>query len=161
VNSLVTTQGPFKNEDERQTFLTAIPIAVPIAETLADVQRSQLALLSAKCQETIYAGFTSSALGTPYTYPAKDRDQNNLNASVTASLLPGLLVSWTTPFPCMDANGVWAHRMHTAAQIQQVGLDAKAAIVTCVLKNQSLAQQVMVVIDISAAGIAQVKGIVW
>ena len=45
---------------------------------------------------------------------------------------------------------------HTAAQIQQVGSDAKSAIVAALEKNASLAAQVM-----AAADVAAVQAIVW
>ncbi|MEW9586237.1 hypothetical protein [Paraburkholderia sp. DGU8] len=117
---------------------------------------SQTALVSAACQAAIVAGFTSSALGAPHTYPAKPTDQQNLNASVVASILPGVAAGWTTPFWCADGSGTWAYVMHTAAQIQQVGQDGKAAILACLTKNQQLAAQ----ID-AATTVEAVHAIVW
>ena len=43
-------------------------------------------------------------------------------------MLPGNPNDWVTPFLCADAAGHWTYRNHTAAQIQQVGADGKAAI---------------------------------
>ena len=103
---------------------TADPFTVP----LADAQAAQVGVLTAACQSAIYAGFTSSALGAAYTYPAKDTDQQNLASSVLASLMPANATGWTTPFWCADANGNWAFVNHTVAQIQQVGIDGKTAI---------------------------------
>lgn len=123
---------------------------------LAQAKESQISLLSSDCSTQIYAGFQSSALGAAYTYPANDKDQANLSASVLASLLPGLPANWTTPFPCQDGSGTWAHVQHTAAQIQQVGSDAKAAIVAAIMKNATLAQQVS-----EAISVAAVQAIVW
>lgn len=158
---IVTAQGNFRDDDERRAFLSAIPVAAPAVESLADAQRGQCALLAVKCQEAIYAGFVSSALGAPYTYPAKDRDQSNLAASVLASMIPSLPANWTTPFWCMDVNGVWAYLPHTAAQIQQVGIDGKAAITCRLTRNDALKRQVMAVQDTSQTGIDQVRAIVW
>lgn len=124
--------------------------------TLAQAQAAKVAELSAACQAQIYAGFQSSALGAAHTYPAKDKDQTNLAGSVVASLLPSLPANWTTPFWCADANGTWAFVAHTAAQIQQVGADGKAAIITALEKNAGLAAQVM-----AATSIAAVQAIVW
>lgn len=126
------------------------------APTLAQAQAAKVAELSAACQAQIYAGFQSSALGAVHTYPAKDKDQANLSGSVVASLLPNLPAGWTTPFWCEDGNGTWAFVPHTAAQIQQVGSDAKSAIVAALEKNASLAAQVM-----AAADVAAVQAIVW
>lgn len=124
--------------------------------TLAQVQAAKVAELSAACAAQIYAGFTSSALGAAHTYPAKDKDQANLSGSVVASMLPNLPAGWTTPFWCMDAAGAWAFVPHTAAQIQQVGADGKAAVVTALEKNAALAAQVM-----ADTTVAAVQAVAW
>lgn len=123
---------------------------------LADAQSAQIAVLSAACQAQIYAGFDSAALGAVHHYPAKDKDQGNLSGSVVSSLLPGLPADWTTPFWCQDSAGAWAFVPHSAAQIQQVGADGKAAIVAALEKNAALAAQVM-----AAASVAEVQAVVW
>jgi hypothetical protein len=112
------------------------------APTLSDIQAAQIAALSAACASAIVSGFSSSALGTAYTYPSKTTDQINLDASVTASQIQ-TDPNWTTPFWCADADGNWSLMSHTAAQIQQAGLDGKAAILANITKNTNLAQQVM------------------
>lgn len=98
------------------------------------------------CRNAIYAGFISNALGAAYHYPAKDKDQANLVGSVTESLYPNLPPEWVTPFWCAteSENGEWAYRLHTAAQIQQVGADAKAAIVAALTYNAQLQAQIAV-----------------
>jgi hypothetical protein len=53
--------------------------------TLAQAQSIISLALNTACQNTIYAGFSSSALGTPYTYPSQYTDQLNLNSSVNAA----------------------------------------------------------------------------
>ena len=128
----------------------------PTAVPLAGAQQQQIDVISIACQASIYAGFSSSALGSAHTYPAKDTDQQNLTASVLASLMPGLASNWTTPFWCADSNGDWAYVDHSAAQIQQVGQDGKTAILAALSKNQTLAAQVM-----AATTVAQVQAIVW
>jgi len=112
------------------------------APTLDQVKAAKIAELSSDCQAQIYAGFDSSALGSVHHYPAKDKDQANMSGSVVASLLPNLPAGWTTPFWCADSAGNWAFVDHTAAQIQQAGSDAKAAILTALNKNANLAAQV-------------------
>lgn len=126
------------------------------AQLLAIAQSSQIALLSAACANAIISGFTSSALGSAYNYPSKVTDQQNLASSVLASMMPNITSTWTTPFWCADTKGVWAFRDHTAAQIQQVGQDAKAAILANMTKNQSLAAQVQ-----AATSVAAVEAVVW
>ncbi|MBP0589271.1 hypothetical protein J8I87_05975 [Paraburkholderia sp. LEh10] len=125
-------------------------------QDLDAAKTTQKAVVSQACQDAIFAGFTSSALGAPHSYPAKFTDQQNLNASVVASLLPGLPADWTTPFWCADADGTWAYLPHTAAQIQQAGRDGKATILACLTKNQQLADQ----ID-AATTIEAVQAIQW
>lgn len=131
------------------------PSADIAAEALASARAVQLPLISAACQACIYEGFTSSALGAAYHYPAKDKDQTNLAARVISSFYPNLPAGWTTAFICADSNGVWAYRQHTAAQIQQVGLDADTYIGGALLKNNQLAAQV------NAATIDVVPTVVW
>ena len=121
------------------------------------MQAAQTALVSATCQAAIYAGFTSSALGAVYDYPFGDKDQTNLNGDVILSTLPSSQAQgWTTAFWCADANGNWAMRAHTAAQIQQVGIDAAAAKLANVNKNVALATQIA-----QATTIAAVQAINW
>jgi hypothetical protein len=134
-----------------------VPTPPPSVDAqLEFVKVTQKVIVSQDCQDAILAGFTSSALGTPHDYPAKFTDQQNLNASVTASLLPGVGADWTTPFWCADADGNWTYAEHTAAQIQQAGSDGKAAVLACLTKNQQLAAQ----ID-AATTIPAVQAITW
>ncbi|MFL9899063.1 hypothetical protein PQR71_13015 [Paraburkholderia fungorum] len=131
------------------------------AQLLASAKASQTAIVSQACQDAIVAGFTSSALGAAHTYPAKPTDQQNLNASVVASILPGVGADWTTPFWCADSAGTWAYVMHTAAQIQQVGTDGKAAILAYLTKNQQLAAQIDAISASTPNAIDAVRAITW
>lgn len=103
--------------------------------------------LSTLCRDAITAGFESDALGDLHLYPSKETDQLNLAGSVTDSLLPDLPPDWTTPFWCADMTGEWAMRPHTAAQIQQVGREAKARILMLMQHNAALAEQVQLAPD--------------
>jgi len=134
------------------------PIAVDPASltTLPEAQEAQGIKLNSACQAAIVAGFISSALGSKHTYPAQTTDQQNLSASVLASLLPGLPAGWTTPFWCADANGNWTYAEHTAAQIQQVGQDGKAAIIAAIQKKAGLLAQVN-----AATTVGAVQAINW
>lgn len=129
---------------------------VPPPPTLAAVQAAQIALLRAACDAAITGGYTSSALGAPHTYPSTVLDQQNMIASVTASLLPGLAAGWTTPFWCEDSTGAWAMAPHTAAQIQQAGSDGKAAVVAAQQHLATLSAEVA-----AAATTAAVQAIAW
>lgn len=135
--------------------LVAPPVPTT-AQLLAQAQTAQIASLSRACAAAIVAGFTSSALGSAHTYPSGLPDQTNLTANVLGSLLPGLPSTWTTPQLCCDANGVWAYVAHSAAQIQQVGSDGKAAILGYLAKKANLQAEVEAATTISA-----VQSIVW
>lgn len=126
------------------------------AKLLADAQLAQITILNNACAAAIVAGFSSPALGAMHTYPSKMTDQQNLSASVLASLMPGLAADWVTPFWCADASGAWSYADHTAAQIQQVGQDGKAAILACLTKKAQLASQVD-----AATAVAAVQAVVW
>ena len=106
-------------------------------ESLTNAKIARSTSIDTTCRETIYEGFSSSALGQEYHYSAKTTDQANLNASVTASLYPGLSPNWITPFWC-ERNGVWDYKMHTATQIQQVGVDGKTSVLYNLNKNAAL-----------------------
>jgi hypothetical protein len=116
----------------------------PLEPNLTDLQAKKSALIDKQCRDCIYAGFASSALGAVHHYPAKDKDQANLVASVTESLYPALEEGWATPFWCAvgSSAGEWAFRSHTAIQIQQVGRDGKAAILTALATNAQLQEQI-------------------
>ncbi|KMQ80338.1 hypothetical protein BPMI_02398c [Candidatus Burkholderia pumila] len=103
-----------------------IPPVLTHDELLTTAKKVKQAELSAACAEAITNGFASTSLGSLHNYPAKDIDQQNLTTSVLDSILHASDSDWTTPFWCADDTGNWAFRPHTAAQIQQVGKDAKA-----------------------------------
>jgi len=128
----------------------------PAPASMDEVKAAKLNELETACVTQIAAGFTSSALGETYTYPAKPTDQSNLQASVLASILPGVDGQWTTPFWCADTQGKWAYQAHTAAQIQQVGVDGKNAINAAIAQKIELEQQVE-----AAKTAAEVAAIVW
>lgn len=124
--------------------------------TLTRAQAAQMVLLRAACAAQITGGASSSALGSPHTYPTTANDQANMIASVTASLLPGLGGAWSTPFWCEDQSGNWAMQEHSAAQIQQAGSDIKAAIVAAQTKLRTLTAEIQ-----AASTIAAVQAITW
>ena len=131
-------------------------VSAPATQLLAQAQAAQIAIITQACAGAITGGFSSSALGSAHTYPSGLTDQANLAANVVSSLLPGLPSTWTTPQICSDANGVWAYVAHTAAQIQQVGSDGKAAILASLAKKASLQAEIE-----AATTVAAVQAIVW
>ncbi|ULH08591.1 hypothetical protein [Alcaligenes faecalis] len=123
---------------------------------LQEYKDAKIAALSAACRSAITSGFESSALGETHLYPSKETDQLNLAGSVADSLLPNEDVGWSTPFWCADIHGVWAMRPHNAAQIQRVGREAKARILSLMQHNAALAEQVQMAPDKTA-----VDQIIW
>jgi hypothetical protein len=139
---------------------TLVPYTIPAptdAQLLSAAQTKQVATNTSAAAASMVSGYTSSALGSAYTYPSKTTDQINMLGSVSSSLLPGLASTWTTPFWCAPvATGVWAYQNHTAAQIQQVGADGKAWIVSNQTQLAELNAQVA-----AATTVAAVQAIVW
>jgi hypothetical protein len=130
--------------------------AGPPAPTLAEARAAQIALLRDACAAEIVGGYSSSALGTPHLYPSTPTDQANMAASVLASLLPDLAAGWTTPFWCADADGAWSFAPHTAAQIQQAGIDGKAMVVAAQTRLAGLEASIA-----AASTVAAVQAVVW
>jgi hypothetical protein len=126
------------------------------SDTLDAARARKVVELSQACAGAILAGFVSLALGAAYTYPAKANDQANLLGSVLRSTYPNIAADWSTPFWCADTDGAWEFRMHSAAQIQQVGEDAMLARLTCMGTNEQLAGQIA-----AAETIEDVAAIVW
>lgn len=124
--------------------------------TLAQIKSNKVSALANSCASAITSGITSSALGSPYTYGSSMTDQANLSANVLSSVLPNLPAGWTTMQMCADSTGLWAYRAHTAAQIQQVGVDAKSAILALLVKKATLEAQVN-----AATDAATVNAIIW
>jgi hypothetical protein len=73
-----------------QNGVLTAPTPPTDAQLLATAQAAQAAVVTTACYATITGGFTSSALGSAYTYPSNNTtqhpDQSNLNASVTRAL---------------------------------------------------------------------------
>lgn len=138
-----------------QPTLAQLEAAWPAAQLQA-ARTAQLALVTDSAAAAMTGGFQSSALGAAYTYPSTLTDQHNLSGSVVTSLLPNLPSGWTTPYWCQDSAGTWAMVQHTAAQIQQVGMDGKAWVVSCQEKLAGLYAQIEAATTVSA-----VQSIAW
>lgn len=82
---------------------------------LAAIHKAKTASVSTACEAAITASFNSEALGSPHTYSSQLDDQLNL----TGAILRGL----DMPYACRDEQGAKAFRLHTAAQLRQVGDD--------------------------------------
>ena len=128
----------------------------PPEKTLEELKAEKSLELDLAASGQIYLGYDSDALGVVHHYPAKDKDQTNMVASVTDSYNPANPVDWTTPFWCEDSEGVWAYRMHTATQIQKAGSDGKLAILASLGKNAYLQSLVL-----AAATVEDLAAITW
>lgn len=123
------------------------PAAPTTSELLAAAQSAKTSALSVACQAAITAGFTSSALGSVYTYPSTLKDQANQNTAANGSG-GGLL--WC------ESGSTWALVAHTATQAQGVVTSFAAWLNSC----QS--QLVALISSVNAATtVAQVQAIAW
>lgn len=118
-------------------------------------QSNKFAELNAACQSSCYSGFDSDALGEVHRYGSDAQDQANLVASVVDSKLDNP-DGWVTAFKCAGPDGIRNYKMHTAAQIQKVGKDGKAAITGCLLMNEILIAQVR-----AAMTVEEIAAIHW
>jgi hypothetical protein len=141
-------EDPQPSFDERTHTAKATWVIEPtqVVRTWELVARSAEDLdnvIRTRTRKAIEDGFVSSALGAPHTYPSNETDQQNINANVVSSILPGVDVAWRTHQLCADANGVWLYREHTAEQIQQVGTAGKAHVMACLLNGAAMRQTLM------------------
>lgn len=120
--------------------------------TLAQAQVAQLATLTQDCQNAIMAGFTSSALGTAYSYPSALQDQTNQN-TVAQSPSGGLL--WC------ETGGTWSMNAHTQAQAQEVVASFANWLNTCQQQRVALAEQVTAITPSTPNAVAAVQAIAW
>lgn len=91
-------------------------------EQLNQTKSQRIAYLNSTYAQTLTKGFTSSALGTVYTYGLADSDEKEwkaLNVAITRNAYP------TTGYPlkCYDSTGTVQYLTHTQAQAEQVLLD--------------------------------------
>ena len=119
----------------------------PIPPTLAQAQTAQITLLRSSCQSAITGGFTSSALGSAYSYPSDPTSQSNLN-TIAGSPSGGSL--WC------EAGGVWAMKPHTQAQAQAVLASFVAWLNSCQTQLATLTGEVQGDTTVSA-----VQAIMW
>lgn len=121
-------------------------VVATVDPAIAKAQAAQSALMASACQNAIEAGFSSSALGSAYTYGCKATDQMNVNL---AAISGGSL--W-----CMSSSGVWALTAHTTAQAQQVQKD----MVTHIQAQQTTYAKALS--DIAAATtVSGVEAVTW
>jgi len=120
--------------------------------TLDKLKESKTSEINSACSKAITSGFTSSALGTSYSYQSEQTDQLNLIGVVTAGQ--------DDYFKCgvADANGniTWNYELHTIAQLQQVLGDGKVHKQGLLQKANTLKAQVT-----GATTVKDVEAVVW
>ncbi|MBL3601309.1 MAG: hypothetical protein JMN25_15830 [gamma proteobacterium endosymbiont of Lamellibrachia anaximandri] len=90
--------------------------------SLDDLTQAKRLELMTAANAAIEAGITHNVLGADHVYPTKRDDQNNLSAlSLKAERVDRLGEAWAARFWCADAADVWMRRVHTAAQIIDLG----------------------------------------
>lgn len=122
-------------------------LVIPTGPTLAQAQSAQVATLRSACQSAITGGFSSSALGSAYTYGSGVTDQANLN-TIASSPTGGSL--WC------ETGGSWTMKPHTQAQAQAVLSDFVAWLNACQSKLAALTAEVE-----AATTVEAVKSITW
>lgn len=127
--------------------------ALPIPEMpLEKYQARQTRVVNEACRAEIISGFESSALGSPHQYPFKEEDQSNLLATFMLAKELGI----SKPFKCWDSGGAANYRMHTVAQLTQVGQDADLHKMAALVKANTLKIQIA-----AATTAAEVEAIAW
>jgi hypothetical protein len=129
-----------------QPVFTPIPDAVK----LADAQAAKIGELDAKCNETILAGFTSSALGSAHDYDFDYEAQQNLSGMLSLFNADATIadVTWKTK----DAGPL----THTKEQFLQLYKDGFAH------KNGHIAHYWTLKAQVQAATtVSAVQEIVW
>ncbi|KVP84563.1 hypothetical protein WJ95_20605 [Burkholderia ubonensis] len=116
-------------------------------QLLAQAQSAQVASLYQSCTNAIASGFTSSALGSAYTYPSTLTDQTNQNTVANCSS-GGVL--WCA------TGGAWAFKAHTQAQAQAVVAAFAAWLNKCQSQLVTLTGQINAATSVSA-----VEAIAW
>jgi hypothetical protein len=131
-------------------------VAPSAAAVLAAAQSMQNALLSSSAGAQIGTGFTSSALGAPYTYALDLVSQSNMQAAAIRMSLTNPAPPSTINYMCADANGVWLRRPHNQTQLLQAAIDGMTYIEAVLAKKDGFVSQIN-----AATTVQAVEAIVW
>lgn len=107
----------------------------PIPIDIEKLRSEKIAELSTACGRFITSGFTSNALGAPYTYDSDLESQLNLAGAAE--------LNTTIPYTCADADGVKTARSHSAAQIHQVLMDGATIKINALAKFRTLKDEAL------------------
>lgn len=135
--------------------LTPAELAEQSADTVIDAAKAKAAELEAAYQQTVEAGFTSSALGAPHTYASSQNAQMDLIGIKACNRARRV---W-----CNDGS-VWGMVMHTATQIETVindGADVKEAAFDNLIAKQTAVETVLAGAGTDTEKLAALNAIVW
>ena len=109
-----------RSEGKKIVLLDGIPVLsdqllLTLEDQAAAKYLEQTNKINRSCESAVTGSFSSDALGTIHQYSSQLDDQLNL----TGAILRGL----DMPYACRDEQGVKDFRLHTAAQLRQVGDD--------------------------------------
>jgi len=140
-NEIICTEAQSQNPSAWQV------VNGVLVESLPAAQATQNGILTAGCQAAIVGGFTSSALGSVYSYPSDPISQSNQNSAASSSAGGKL---WC------ESGGVWSLVAHTQAQAQVVVASLVTWVNACQKQRVTLQGQVNAATSVSA-----VQAITW
>lgn len=112
MNAVPCTEAQYANPTQYEiNYATTPPSiqAVALATSLQIAQSEQIMALQVDCQNAIYSGYQSRALGSPFLYPAKSTDQMNMLSSLVSAL--GTVVfnadDWEANTDVVEGQFVW------------------------------------------------------
>ena len=121
-----------------------------IVESLSYAKTSQIALLRSACQSAITGDFTSSALGSVYSYPSDANTQTNINSAAGNPSGGEIRCTLTPTAPS------WPLVAHTQSQAQTVLTALMAWVNGCQNQLDTLIAQVN-----AATTVSEVRAITW
>ncbi|VVO92667.1 hypothetical protein PS870_02401 [Pseudomonas fluorescens] len=107
--------------------------------------------INQQCEATITGGFWSAAIGEQYQYGSQLDDQLNLTGMV--------LVGKDSLYACRDQQGRKEFRLHTAAQLRQVGDDFTLFKLQLLQKANGLKQTLDAAL--AAGDLTSVNAVTW
>jgi hypothetical protein len=121
-NAVPCTEEQYQNSNAFEINYSTTPpsiVAIASASALQNAQSQQIMTLQNACENAIYSGYQSNALGSAYLYPAKATDQMNMLSSLVSAL--GCVVfsaqPWAANTPVVEGQMVWINnQLYTVTQ---------------------------------------------
>jgi hypothetical protein len=149
-SSALGTAHTYPSKQTDQLNLTASVTTALIAQSQAGTWAASTAYAAGTLVEVNGETYVCTTAGTSGTAAPTWADATTTIAETDGT---AAWMVWSTLFWAVDAN---AYLPHSVAQIQQVGLDGKAAIAEFLYQNNTLGNEVM-----AATTVAAVQAIVW